>query len=35
MGKVKLAHHNITGEKVCNLSPYFVSAPVLQTRIFI
>ena len=35
VAKVKLAHHNITGEKVGDLLLYLVSAPALQTRIFI
>ena len=35
MGKVKLAHHNISGEKVCDLSLSLINAPALQGRIFI
>lgn len=35
MGKVKLAHHNISGEKVCTCSLSLIIAPALQPRIFI
>ena len=35
MGKVKLAHHNMTGEKVCDLSLSLISTPASQHRIFI
>ena len=35
MGKVKLAHHNISGEKVCGLSLSLITAPAVRGRIFI
>jgi len=36
MGKVKLAHHNVTGEKVrVTLLSFFVSVPATQERIFL